>query len=216
MRKVILLLCVTTIVFVSCKKEEEVIEQNPASTENYNPLTIGSYWVFETFLIDEQGVESSTSTIDSIIVDRDTIINGNTYMVVEGTNNPYNGGSWGIVRIIRDSLDYIVNDAGVILFSSTDFSSVLHERVEVYNLDTLYKTTYAMEETPGLITVPAGEFNVLNFKGSLITYNPNQDITNPRYLNHYYADGIGKILETYFYLSSPRIYEKRLVRYHIE
>ena len=72
-----------------------------------------------------------------------------------------------------------------------------------------------MEAMDHSFSVPAGTFEVLNFKGTLFSYKELSGIDNPRYLNNLYAKGVGKVLQTYFYLQSPRISEKRLVRYHI-
>jgi hypothetical protein len=41
-------------------------------------------------------------------------------------------------------------------------------------------------------------------------------IKYPRHTNYYYAKGIGKIMHTYFYIQSPAIYEKRLLRYYVK
>lgn len=72
-----------------------------------------------------------------------------------------------------------------------------------------------MEKINNQVDVPVGEFEALNYKGTVITYNPSLNVKNPRYLNNYFADNVGKILETYFYLNSPIISEKRLIRYKI-
>ena len=81
--------------------------------------------------------------------------------------------------------------------------------------DTLYSLTYMMETVDYSLTVPAGSFEVLNFKGTAISYQDLSEIENPRYLNNFYALGVGKVLKTYFYFHSPVISEKRLIRYHI-
>ncbi len=64
-------------------------------------------------------------------------------------------------------------------------------------------------------TIPAGEFEVLNFKGTVTTPQQISGTKNPRYLDNLYSNNVGKVLQTYFYLLSPIISEKRLVRYNI-
>jgi hypothetical protein len=73
-----------------------------------------------------------------------------------------------------------------------------------------------MERVNDPITVPAGTFEVLNYKGTVVTSMNTPGVKYPRYLNCYYAEGVGKILYTYFYVLSPNIYEKRLLRYYIK
>jgi hypothetical protein len=203
------------LLITSCNKEESNLIINPVDKANYFPLKVGNYWIYEHYDIDSLGNETYKNKTDSIILIRDTIIKGNQYFVLEGTNYQFNGGNWGIVDILRDSSGYIVNEKGQIKFSLDNFNDTLTSKIEVINNDTLYIVTFKMEKTINKVVVPAGEFEVLNFKGTVLTFNPNQGIMNPRYLNNYFADNVGKILETYFYLSSPIKSEKRLVRYKI-
>lgn len=73
-----------------------------------------------------------------------------------------------------------------------------------------------MQSVGDPITVPAGTFDVLNYKGVLTMSEDTPGMENPRYLNNYYADGIGKIVTTNSYVHAQRFIEKRLIRYHIE
>ena len=210
MKNVFLLGIIATIFITSCKKEKSV-----TSSINYTPLTIGNYWVYKNYSIDTLGNETILSGIDSVVIDRDTIIRGKAYLVFEGTNYPIQA-RWGIVSILRDSLDYLVNEKGEILFSKNNLSDILHEEIRLGNTDTLYTLRYQMENVNGSISVPAGTFNdVLNYKGTLYTYNSIL-VNNPRYLNNYYVPDVGRIVSTWYYLSSPTIFEKRLVNYNVQ
>ena len=80
----------------------------------YFPLTIGSSWVYQHVNIDQLGQETFRDETDSVVVSKDTLINGKLYYVFEGNNYPFNGGNWGIVDILRDSMGYIVNQHGEI------------------------------------------------------------------------------------------------------
>jgi hypothetical protein len=73
-----------------------------------------------------------------------------------------------------------------------------------------------MDHLDQAFSVPAGTFEVLNFKGTAFSYKDLSGIDNPRYLNNLYAKGVGKVLQTYFYFNSPVISEKRLIRYHVK
>jgi hypothetical protein len=204
------------ILFASCEKDDSNSINDSVEKTNYFPLGIGNYWIYKHYDIDSLGNETERDRIDSVIINRDTIINNNQYFILEGTNYPFNGESWGIVDILRDSSGYVVNEKGKIKFSSENFTDTLASEIEVINEDTLYILTYRMEKLTNHAVVPAGEFEALNYKGTVITSNPSQGVKNPRYMNNYFANNVGKILETYFFLSSPIIGERRLVRYKIK
>ncbi len=212
MRKFIALIMAVTFMS-SCKKEDDI-----KTKIGYLPLSIGNYWVYQEFMIDSSGNEIANSKLDSVIIKRDTIINDKTYFVFEGTYYPFTArDNWGIVDILRDSSGYIVNQNGKVLFTRDNFTDTIayHAVTDMENGDTLVLMTYQMDKTNKIITVPAGSFDVLNYRGTVTTSMNTPGIKYPRYLNIYYADGVGKILYTYFYIQSPNIYEKRLVRYYV-
>jgi hypothetical protein len=211
MRKLFLLIIATSIL-TSCQKDN-----SPKIQTNYLPLEIGNYWIYHYFEIDTLGNETAMSMIDSVVISRDTIINHKKYYVFEGTNYPFTySGYWGIVDILRDSSGYIVNQKGIVQFAENDFTDTIAYYVSVYNDDTLFTIAYQMEEVGNTLTVPAGTFKVLDYKGAVVTSINTPGIIYPRYTNIYYAEGVGRIMQTYFYLAGPKNYEKRLIRYHIQ
>jgi hypothetical protein len=137
------------------------------------------------------------------------------YFVLEGTQYPYLNGSWGIVDILRDSSGYLVNAKGQVKFAVDNFTDILSSREEIFEGDTLYSVFYIMEKIPGPVTVAAGTFDVLNFKGTVDTPFKYTNVEYPRYLNNYYANEVGKILSTTFFLSSAAKTEKRLLRFRL-
>lgn len=204
---------------VSCEKEADstfIDDDSPISRTGYLPLEIGNYWIYQHVNIDASNNEAPGNYIDSMVVERDTFIRENQYFVIEGTNHPFNGGQWGIIDILRDSLGYIVTHEGNIRFATDNFSDTLARKTEVINGDTMYILSYQMDQWDHSVSVPVGTFDVLNFKGTVFSYKDLSGIDNPRYLNNFYAKGVGKVLQTYFYLSSPKISEKRLIRYHLK
>ncbi|MCE4564769.1 hypothetical protein INQ51_10650 [Maribellus sp. CM-23] len=203
-----------TLLVISCRKDDSN-PPAPMQTANYLPLTVGNYWIYQHYKIDSLGNETALSYTDSIVVARDTMINNNQYFVLEGTNYPYSQNEWGIIDIVRDSSGFIVDNIGNISFSSDNFEDILASKTEVINNDTIYTLTFRMEEPDITVSVPAGEFEVLNFKGTLITFPKIKQISNPRYENNYYSKNVGKILGNYHYISQPSVYEKRLIRYNI-
>ncbi len=209
MRK-LFVLGLTIALFASCQKSPD---PELSSMFSYTPMEIGNYWVYAHYQIDSAGIELPTSHTDSIIISGDTLINGSRYFIFQGTNYPWNGGKWQIVSIMKDSSGYLVDINGIIRFASDNFTDILASKVEVYNGDTLFTLSYQMEAAVGEVTVPAGTFEALNYKGTVTMPMDRPGIKNPRYINTFYAKGTGKILETYFFLNDSRINEKRLVRY---
>lgn len=211
MRKYFVLVIVIAFI-TSCQKDDYQEELRI----NYTPLEIGNYWIYENYIVDSIGNETETSTIDSVVITRDTIINNMKYFVLEGTNYPFIR-ERQIINILKDSLGYLVNSKGRILFAENNFIDTLYKRVELSDVnDTIFTCTYKMEKPIYSVTVPAGTFEVLNFKGTLFTYINLQEIQNPKYMNTYYADNVGKISETYLYLNSPMTIERRLLKYYIQ
>ena len=200
-------------VLISCEKEPHTPSLDPSNS--FLPLQIGNYWVYQHLRIDPENQASTLPRIDSVIVDRDTLINGHTYFILEGTNYPFNSDRWGIVDILRDSSGYIVDPAGNLKFSDSNFTDILASKTEVLDADTLYSLSYKMESEETPCTVPAGIFDVLNFKGTVYAYQDLPGIDNPRYLHTRYARGVGKVMQSYFYFHSPIVGEKQLIRYHI-
>lgn len=215
----LILLGLTLVLFASCSKNETTPNvENPTLAFSYLPMKVGNYWVYRHYNIDTIGHIIQTAELpitDSVIITRDTSINGKRYFVFEGTNYPINP-NWGIVAILRDSSNYIVDVQGVIKFSKDNFTDTLVTNTSVINNDTIYRLSYKMEAPDTIVTVPAGNFSVLNYRGTVQTKENYEGIPNPRYLNTYYSDNVGCILETYFFLSVPTISEKRLIRFKAE
>ena len=217
MRKLFYLgLGLMTVYFTSCQKDGAEPEPDIQKAHNYFPLEIGNYWIYSNYEIDTLGNEKDMNKKDSVIISRDTTIRGNQYYILEGLKFPNNVSHWSIIDILRDSSGYLVDDKGGIKFSATNFKDTLYTFVQLNNEDTLYTLTYKMEKSNSLVTVPAGEFKALNFKGTVFTPFTIKGIKNPRYIDNYYAENVGKIFQTYFYMSSQKTFEKRLIRYKIE
>jgi len=198
---------------ISCEQETDKVNEII-----YFPLEIGNYWIYQHYDIDSSGNETQKSLMDSILITRDTIINGNQYFVLQGTYYPYTHNHSEIVFILRDSAGYILNEKGTIMFSENNFTDTLvnYYYIEQYSGDTIYNSIAKMEKVDEPVIVPAGTFSVLNYKRSIYTSQKYAGLGNPRNMNTYYAEKTGIILDTYFYLQDPGISEKRLVRYHIE
>jgi hypothetical protein len=211
MRKSLALAMVLSSLLVSCNKDDD-------KAISYLPLNIGNYWIYQEYLIDTAGTETLNTVIDSVIINRDTIINDKKYYVFEG-NVFWNRHQRGIYKIVRDSSGYIIDQNGMVLFAENDFADTIAYKAVINpgdSDDTLYISTFRMERITESITVPAGTFNVLNCRNTVNTSMDTPDVKYPRYLKNYYSEGVGLILFNYCYMQSPTIYEERLIRYSVK
>jgi hypothetical protein len=205
-----------TAIIYSCKKDTEPATTSETTTyPNYSQLKSGNYWVYQQFDIDENGTATPKNIFDSCYVEKDTTINGKTYFKIVKPK-PYSSGEFDI-SFQRDSLHYIVNSNGKIMFSSQDFSSIF----DLYYIiasqsDTICKTTRQMADKNLTVTTPAGIFSTSNSKETFFMYPNWISGGNQRYMHTKYAENIGIITETLpIFAHDPRSVERRLVRYHI-
>ncbi|MDA3944785.1 MAG: hypothetical protein PF694_14725 [Bacteroidetes bacterium] len=212
MKHAIMILLAMLFLF-SCKKDENQPEPQPTPEEPaFNlALEIGNYWVYNHYRIDSGHIEVPMNRMDCTWVDRDTVINNFNYVILENEGHLL---SLENKQIVRDSAGYLVNNSGEIFFSSTNFTDTLYRFVTYYPDETiLYVLTAKMEKPDQPVEVEAGSFEVINFK-STIAFTQNLGGGSTQYLNAYYADSIGMVMDTYKFASSTSYYERRLVNYH--
>ena len=192
----------------SCKKEA-----SPIIYDTYFPLKVGNYWIYEEIRVDFSGTETSMNRLDSNYVEKDTVINGDTYYKVHKPNIVFPD----YFELLKDSMHYIVNVNGKILFSSQDFSNVYYRESTVVPVnDTLYTMECKMESASTSVVVASGTYMCKNSKETYSMYPGWSAGTPTRYRNFYYAKDIGIIEETIpFFVSSTHYIEKRLVRYQL-
>lgn len=181
---------------------------------NFSQFNIGTYWVYQRFNIDGNGNATPTSAFDSCYVEKDTVINNKTYLkIIRPTIFSFNKE----VLFEKDSLHYVVNQKGNILFSSQDFSSVLETSYNITGVnDTVYKMVKQMADKNAIVLTPSGTFTTSNAKESYLFYPNWPSSGNPRIRNKRYAENIGIVIETLSFIrTDPSYVERRLVRYHI-
>jgi len=218
MRKLIVF-SILLIVFISCKKDNDSSEPEntpPTVQASYFPMTFGNYWVYENYKIDSLGNEELLTEIDSLVITKDSIINGKKYFVIEGISYPFN--TWKIQGIYRDSAGYLINHLGKKLFCNNQSNDTLYTYANYNNQnDTVYSFYLRMTDSEYTLEVPAGSFSkIMKSEGSYYLYNPNNENIHSDILDYYYAPSIGKIQYNWKYASAPWRGEKRLLRYSVD
>jgi hypothetical protein len=212
----IFVVAAATLTILSCNRSDDETT-TPAGPwgANYLPAYPGNYWVYGHYRIDTLGNETLQNTYDSLAVTGKASIDGQHYIVFEGTwmSGP---DPMDTVMLLRDSAGCYVDPDGVIHFSYMNFTDTLHTHYGVFNAgDTLFAVWKKMENEPQWVKVDAGSFEALNYKETVFTYEPNTGVPAFRHENTLFSKHVGMILDTYHYLGSPVRFERRLLRYHV-
>ena len=203
----------------SCKDDDS--SPNPSNTANYSQLAVGNYWIYEQYILDSASAPGvANSIIDSVYVEKDTVINGITFYKTF-RDEIYN--LFPDARYLRDSLHYLVDHEGRVLFSSQDFTNVFEPFYNVVNIpqnpnDTVAFTYYRMTDINKFIAVPSGTYPTLSFSKQFHMW-PNYTVNGltRRAMHNRYAANIGMVLETFHITTfSTKQIERRLIRYHVQ
>lgn len=195
----------------------------------YLPMSVGNYWIYQHYKIDSLGNETATNLFDSLVITKDTFINGNRYYVFGGVQ----AAAITFPDILRDSLGYIVTQKGEKIFSSinlTDTINSFHYFIDISDDNhedsiEIYSIKLIMQKPPQQQIVPAGTFTTLMAHGIVKCYwffydnTWNRSATVSIDKNEYFAQNVGIIVDTYrwyYQIQKEKIkYEKRLIRYHV-
>ncbi len=194
----------------ACKDEHTPITPQYA---NYANLKVGNYWIYDIFILKPDGSYIPQNLSDSSYVEKDTLIRGNQYFKLRYRDFE-NTGDY-TASFLRDSLHYLVNSQGKILFSSENFKDTLFSTV-LYapTTDTIAVITARMTDDNAQTTVPAGNFTTKNYRTGYYIYPkwPFGGTTRP--LHNRYAKEVGLVEQTlYFYWFDAEYIVKRLKRF---
>ena len=159
------------------------------SAFHYLPSETGNWWVYETIQIDSNGVVTSTNFgLDTITVTGDSIVNGNTYKVFQGSwlNSP-------VTWLYRDSLGFLVNEKGEVHLSANNFTDTL----ATIEYPSILRAAFKMENVSGKVSVPFGDFDVVDYR-SYNQWGVNYDQFPNREHTHKYYSTSGMVEETFF------------------
>ena len=216
-----ILLCVC-----SCKKEKNTsvdpppVIDSPITYPNYAKLQPGNYWIYQDYQLDSvNGPAHPIGTFDSAFVEKDTVINGKTYHKYwdVGYRSPGSGSNSTLISFLRDSLSYLVTPSSYILFSSADFSSIFFTSTgrDHSSGDSVMVTTQ-MGFKDAMTVTDAGTFKTSSFRQVYHFLTGPEQGRSVEY-DYRYGLNIGMVsYTTGVYSSMPQVYERRLVRYHVQ
>lgn len=167
-------------------------------------LRVGNYWVYDWFEIDLNNNATLLDRTDSVIIEKDTIINNKSYFVKKS----FYGSPLMTRTILFDSMNSYP-DKKVIF--TLDKSLMITQNLGPETKPTLIGY-YAIDDTETSVEVPAGSFQSINFKGRI----EPQDGDYPygvRYNDNYYSKNIGLIKVATQLYSSPNNLELRLTKF---
>jgi len=213
-------LSLSLVLFISCKKDNHLPQSELLTIQdeypNYSKLAVGNCWIYELVNIDPYGNESTLSYLDTVVIEKDSVINGNTYYKKVGKN--HSGINSLEIQWLRDSLHYIVTHTGELFFSSQDTTTILTSGVSTIDSYTIADITTKMTDMYLPISTPLGSFNACNAKRiyqGQPGYMYGEEFT--RYAHRYHAENIGIVRETVqVWASAPMYLERRLLSYNVQ
>lgn len=215
MKRSIAIVVIAALAFSACKKSDTDVSPVPPEPEaesvlDYMPLTIGNYWIYETFKCDSGEINCESMSIDTTFVTKDTLINGKTYYVLEG-----NFVIWGSPQFLRDSGEYLVDNIGKVHFTHTDYDKIFNEQYIVSGPgDTIYHFYYKLINDYFEITVGDGSFSCLDFRTSF--FRTQDDFQIEHQGHSFHSKNVGIIKQTAFFASNLEVRKKELIGYYIQ
>ena len=213
MKNTLIILTLASLATIGCKDAND--EVYPAVYPDFTNLKVGNYWIYERYNLDSNGVYTTLGIFDSTYVEKDTLINGQTYF--KYMDDWYGSPAGHDATFLRDSLHYLVNSSGRIQFSSENFTDTLwqdHISFGVGSTDTICRIYCKMTDDNLPVNTPAGTFVSKNAQKVFLMY-PDFDNGGPvRNLQNRYAENVGLVEETFpFFIADPskRYTVRRLV-----
>ena len=204
-----------SILLISCNKDDTSPQGQQVVEESFFALKVGNSWIYNFFRpIYMTGVLENVGVQVEVEVTEETTTMENRYYTIQTTtigNDSFecivceeNGVS---TLQVRDSLGYLIDGSGNILFSSENTQDYL---VASHSWGDVYKV---LRENEVLVTVPAGQFSCLLNEKYVI--NPDGEIFDGR-AHQYFSEGVGEIKRTFVFVTSGSlIIEKQLISFSI-
>ncbi len=208
MKRFLISAFVLSIALTACKNNDNPDPLPAHTVSDYFPLAVGNMWVFDVSSCDSTWTDCTYLRTDTNHITKDTLINAHIYYKIEGGDliNPK-------PVFIRDSLDYLIDSEGNILFSDKDFETRLSEEYIISNTDTLFHWYTQMQEDEVSIQVPMGSFNCLDNQLSFFRWKENFET---EFNGHScYSEGIGPVYQSALLASNTGGFKRELLSYEL-
>ena len=205
--KSILVIFLTLLIYYSCTKTDSNPQTTvPVMTNDYYPMAVGNYWVYEFVNKDPEGNIVGNSSIDSIKIVTDTLILEKLFYVFE-TNRPYPN-----TRFMRhDSAGYIVDQHGDLKLLPAANEALYHFHYGYVGNDTAYSYWESFVDNINTQT-SLGNYTCLGrlaYHEAWPSFGGNTSVDSNLYAP------IGQLTRSYSYLSGGKMYGS-LINYSIE
>ena len=225
MNRIVISGIILSILAFSCKKESDSTEECSGESgiqDDYMPLEIGNYWVYNYCIVDTLGVKDCGGVLDTITVVGTETINGINYFKLK---------RGGILSAMLP--EFMRSEKNELFMPKYDdsTSNVIGEHLLFSNLvDTLeslrclkynwtpncsYKIARYMESQENSVTLPYGVLEVRNSKELIISNVGWPFWGNSRTQDKQFTKGIGFVRGTAYFASDFETFEYELESYHL-
>lgn len=145
----ITLLIVIPTAFVACHRESESVA--PAHYQKAFPLKVGNYWLYRTITINPDGSKNFLNKLDSIWIEKDTLIGNKLYYVQKHS--------------LFHNYSFLLSDSAGIIFSETpNYKRIVFSATHHDTLVSAYPRFQIMADLNQAVSVPAGNFRTVSVK----------------------------------------------------
>lgn len=200
---------------ISCSSDDNTI---PEPEESFYALRVGNSWVYEHHRrVNPQSTDfENINVTDSVKIVGTEEINGNTFFKFRTrtsgneANQAFCSPNGENFKFLRDSLGYLINDAGKVQFSPQGDTNEYVLDVTSFN-----RLIYSLSTESEVVTTPAGDFDCHWM--NLYTRDNGSDERSVGTSKYYRMEGIGEVFTTSSWASRPlHTVEKRLVSYTVQ
>jgi hypothetical protein len=197
----------------SCKKDPKLISEELITYKfnQYYPMSVGSYWVYEYNGYSAEGVLLSTDPVayDTIKIISETTIGQESFFVFQ-SNYPTMDGLF----YRRDSAGYIISETGsVLLTPEAAGGELFNNRISYQASEDASVNSWSRFPDFDLVSVPAGdytalqrtdfyEFHGLPYEGTVIDTS--------------YYSKIGVLQRGFIFIGSGQKMRGKLIGFHLE
>lgn len=194
------------LLFTYCKSDPLGPNNSQEKVTDYFPLSIGNYWVYKVYSADSTLKFTDNKEIDSMYVQKDSIVNAKVYKVVK-SSFLYE------TLLLRDSSNYLITHLGKKLLTVNKTDEILSQTFYPTN-DLTFILSFKMKNTDSTCSVPSGNFLSKYVIGTLSSSKANSHYKD-RKVFYAYSKGIGMVSRRLSFLFSNDYLEERLIKYNI-